>query len=194
MHMGFVRHGFFLILNDSFAHSVNHGLVFDQYSMLRLPPPRNHQNWALQSLLEFLFIMSQRGLQSVVRTRYIEHIFTFWIVFRRTLSLVRFVCRQSFRNATSIRVTVPCIAARPDQPWLAFWLASASGLAEPLGAVVALSMLGASSDPPDLENVLSFVAGVMITVALRELYPEALKAAEEASKHSQQHSTRDSTR
>ncbi|VEU34426.1 unnamed protein product [Pseudo-nitzschia multistriata] len=93
-----------------------------------------------------------------------------------------------------IAISVPCIAARPDQPWLAFWLASASGLAEPLGAVVALSMLGASSDPPDLENVLSFVAGVMITVALRELYPEALKAAEEASKHSQQHSTRDSTR
>ena len=73
--------------------------------------------------------------------------------------------------------TVPCIAAKPDRPWLAFWLASFSGLAEPLGAVVALSMLGQTK--LDLENVLAFVAGVMTTVAFWELYPEAWKANEE---------------
>mmetsp|Transcript_24289 Transcript_24289/g.51650 ORF Transcript_24289/g.51650 Transcript_24289/m.51650 type:complete len:153 (-) Transcript_24289:1647-2105(-) len=76
-----------------------------------------------------------------------------------------------------IAISVPCIAARPDRPWLAFWLASVSGLAEPLGAVVALTMLGRTK--LDLENVLAFVAGVMITVALWELYPEAVKANDE---------------
>jgi len=34
-----------------------------------------------------------------------------------------------------------------------------------------------------LENVLAFVAGVMITVALWELYPEAFKANEEELLH-----------
>mmetsp|Transcript_8684 Transcript_8684/g.25703 ORF Transcript_8684/g.25703 Transcript_8684/m.25703 type:complete len:468 (+) Transcript_8684:1496-2899(+) len=77
-----------------------------------------------------------------------------------------------------IAISVPCIVARPDRPWLAFWLASASGLAEPLGAVVALFLLGNAH--LDLENVLSFVAGVMITVALWELYPEAIRANREA--------------
>jgi len=82
-----------------------------------------------------------------------------------------------------IAISVPCIAARPDRPWLAFWLASASGLAEPLGAAVALLLLGdddidsGASRQPDLENVLGFVAGVMITVALWELYPEAIQAS-----------------
>ena len=73
--------------------------------------------------------------------------------------------------------TVPCIVARPDRPWLAFWLASISGLAEPLGAIVALSLLRHTK--LDLENILAFVAGVMITVALWELYPEAIKANNE---------------
>ena len=91
-----------------------------------------------------------------------------------------------------IAISVPCIAARPDRPWLAFWLASASGLAEPLGAAVALLLLGdddsdngngntGASHQPDLENVLGFVAGVMITVALWELYPEAIRASRHAA-------------
>ncbi|CAJ1955543.1 unnamed protein product [Cylindrotheca closterium] len=72
-----------------------------------------------------------------------------------------------------IAIAVPCIAARPDMPWLAFWLASGSGLAEPLGAVFALFFLKSSKIP--MENVLSCVAGIMCTVAFVELYPEALR-------------------
>ena len=72
-----------------------------------------------------------------------------------------------------IAIAVPCIAARPDMPWLAFWLASGSGLAEPLGAVFALFFLQTSQIP--MENVLACVAGIMCTVAAVELYPEALR-------------------
>jgi len=82
-----------------------------------------------------------------------------------------------------IAISVPCIAAKPDQPWLAFWLASFSGLAEPLGAIVALTMLGRTK--LDLENVLAFVAGVMTTVAFWELYPEAWKANDEELRYQQ---------
>jgi zinc transporter ZupT len=125
-----------------------------------------------------------------------------------------------------IAIAIPCLAARPDAPWLAFGLASASGLAEPLGAAVALLVLrggggdrrrgrrqpqqrpvrvgheddntigaknisavvasatildDAASDKLsvfwnavlDMKNVLAFVAGIMIAVALVELFPEA---------------------
>merc|ERR1711971_256325 len=83
-----------------------------------------------------------------------------------------------------IAIAVPCLAARPNQPWLAFVMASVSGLAEPLGAAVALMFLKHFVQPHEsgddkirsvlcLENILAFVAGVMVTVALNELYPEA---------------------
>jgi zinc transporter, ZIP family len=88
-----------------------------------------------------------------------------------------------------IAIAIPCLAARPDAPWLAFWLASLSGLAEPFGAIVALTVL--DRDRPsthavdrtlystfvdalfNMKNTLAFVAGIMIMVALIELYPEA---------------------
>jgi zinc transporter, ZIP family len=114
-----------------------------------------------------------------------------------------------------IAIAIPCLAARPDAPWLAFGLASASGLAEPLGAAVALLVLrggggggrGHQQRPVPIghdksgtnnisavtsatvlddasnnsvwnvvlhmKNVLAFVAGIMIAVALVELFPEA---------------------
>lgn len=73
-----------------------------------------------------------------------------------------------------IAIAVPCLAARPDRPWLAFLLASGSGLAEPLGAAVALLVWkNAHHRVLPMENVLSFVAGIMVTVALCELFPEA---------------------
>lgn len=91
-----------------------------------------------------------------------------------------------------IAIAIPCLAARPDSPWLAFALASLSGLAEPLGAAVALAVLdrtddGRHNDNTDkalsssslwsailnMKNVLAFVAGIMITVAVMELFPEA---------------------
>merc|ERR1712032_257049 len=40
-----------------------------------------------------------------------------------------------------IAIAIPCLAARPDWPWLAFLLASVSGLAEPAGAFVTILFL-----------------------------------------------------
>jgi ZIP family zinc transporter len=85
-----------------------------------------------------------------------------------------------------IAIAVPCLAARPDAPWLAFGLASLSGLAEPLGAAVALAVIrlarnndGSSADDANsfwgMNNILAFVSGVMIMVAVTELFPEALR-------------------
>jgi len=86
-----------------------------------------------------------------------------------------------------IAIAIPCLAARPDSPWLAFGLATLSGLAEPLGAVVALLALhrhvdktreGADSDSTaalSTKTILSFVAGIMTTVAIMELFPEAIR-------------------
>jgi len=74
-----------------------------------------------------------------------------------------------------IAIAIPCLAARPDSPCLAFALASLSGLAEPLGAMVALFVLRSSEKDSmvDTENLLAFVAGIMIMVAVQELFPEA---------------------
>lgn len=89
-----------------------------------------------------------------------------------------------------IAIAVPCLAARPNAPWLAFGLASASGLAEPMGAAVAIFCLspknGSFGEPGSDEFVsmgvvLSFVAGVMVTVALMELFPEAMRRSSQNS-------------
>ena len=89
-----------------------------------------------------------------------------------------------------IAIAVPCLAARPDSPWLAFWLASLSGLTEPLGAAVALIVLGrlgGDKSTPDTassintKGVLSFVAGVMVMVAFNELFPEARRHGKEGT-------------
>jgi len=80
-----------------------------------------------------------------------------------------------------IAIAIPCIAARPDSPWLAFSLASLSGLAEPLGAAVALFLLRDVENPTlsmiSMNNVLAFVAGIMVMVSLSELFPEARRYA-----------------
>ena len=86
-----------------------------------------------------------------------------------------------------IAIAIPCLAARPDQPWLSFVLASVSGLAEPMGAFVALiCMRGVEKDPNaimSLENILAFVAGIMVIVSLCELFPEANRHATETRKY-----------
>jgi ZIP family zinc transporter len=88
-----------------------------------------------------------------------------------------------------IAIAIPCLAARPDQPWLSFLLASVSGLAEPAGAFVALLFLQDvkgdmnKSEVLNLENILSFVAGIMIMVALWELFPEARRQATTTRKY-----------
>lgn len=93
-----------------------------------------------------------------------------------------------------IAIAIPCMKARPNAPWLAFLLASISGLAEPLGAALTIAFLryakiSSSSAMAEvqsegggltilqsfisLEDVLAFVAGIMTMVALSELFPEA---------------------
>jgi len=95
-----------------------------------------------------------------------------------------------------IAIAIPCMAARPDQPFLAFGLASLSGLAEPIGAFIGLMMLRlrnagwlqlgignansgaeaavvATSNGQDMGDTLAFVAGIMLAVAVCELLPEA---------------------
>lgn len=77
-----------------------------------------------------------------------------------------------------IAIAVPSLAARPDRPWLSFALASASGLAEPVGALLTLFVLkGAehSSSWFNLENALALVAGIMVAVAANELLPEGAR-------------------
>ena len=83
-----------------------------------------------------------------------------------------------------IAIAVPCIAAKPDSKWLAFWLASGSGLAEPMGAIVALKILKGDGRVQmiSLENILAYVAGIMCMVAMLELYPEARKHRSTSSK------------
>ena len=94
-----------------------------------------------------------------------------------------------------IAIAIPCLKARPDSPFLSFFLASVSGLAEPAGAFVSLLFLrgvekrsgAAGQDRPiggegSLENVLAFVAGIMITVSFLELLPEAKRHSEKSGK------------
>jgi ZIP family zinc transporter len=94
-----------------------------------------------------------------------------------------------------IAIAIPCLKARPNSPFLSFILASVSGLAEPAGAFVSLVFLrGVEQRQVDrgatkgdeiggdgcLENVLAFVAGIMITVSFLELFPEAKRHAEQS--------------
>jgi ZIP family zinc transporter len=88
-----------------------------------------------------------------------------------------------------IAIAIPCLAARPDSPLLGFVMASLSGLAEPAGAFVALLALRGVSQQDDeatllnMENVLAFVAGIMITVAMYELFPEARRHTSKGKGH-----------
>lgn len=78
-----------------------------------------------------------------------------------------------------IAIAIPCLAARPDKPWLSFILATVSGLAEPAGAFVAITFLrGMENDSESifcLPNILAFVAGTMVTVSVVELLPHAIR-------------------
>ena len=85
-----------------------------------------------------------------------------------------------------IAIAIPCLKARPESPWLSFVLASVSGLAEPAGAFLSLVVLRGSNGQVfggegSLENVLAFVAGIMITVSLLELLPEAKRHTSESA-------------
>ena len=101
----------------------------------------------------------------------------------------------SFTPGIGIAIAIPCLKARPDSPMLSFILASVSGLAEPAGAFISLVILRGiekrssvtGEDRPvggegSLENVLAFVAGIMITVSFLELLPEAKRHSEKSGK------------
>ena len=77
-----------------------------------------------------------------------------------------------------IAIAIPCLTARPDSPWLAFGLASLSGLAEPLGASIAIFVLE-DNHSLLMNDVLAFVAGIMIAVSLNELFPEAWRFSQD---------------
>lgn len=98
-----------------------------------------------------------------------------------------------------IAIAIPCMAARPNQPYLAFCLASLSGLAEPVGAFIGLTLLRlrgglllhnnaayngaevtALSNGQDMGDALAFVAGIMLAVAVCELLPEASRQQKDA--------------
>mmetsp|Transcript_28553 Transcript_28553/g.44128 ORF Transcript_28553/g.44128 Transcript_28553/m.44128 type:complete len:334 (-) Transcript_28553:161-1162(-) len=87
-----------------------------------------------------------------------------------------------------IAIAVPCMAARPNKPWLAFGLASLSGLAEPFGAFFCLTMMrlnrsnghDIASSSVNMGGSLAFVAGIMMAVSICELIPQALEQQKES--------------
>ena len=78
-----------------------------------------------------------------------------------------------------IVIAIPCLNAHPNSPYLAFGLASLSGLAEPFGAWLTLMLLKHQSMSMVLQhgmpNALALVGGIMASVACLELFPEALR-------------------
>ena len=84
-----------------------------------------------------------------------------------------------------IAIAIPCMSASNGNKWLAFKLASISGLAEPVGAIVAIYILQQYDLIPSLDNVLSGVAGIMCMVSMLELYPEAYRHVIESNEDNQ---------
>ena len=56
-----------------------------------------------------------------------------------------------------IAIAVPYLAARPGRYWEAFWLATASGLAEPVGALIAMAFIRQNDETHGLiEDILAY--------------------------------------
>lgn len=71
-------------------------------------------------------------------------------------------------------VAAPVYAATGSR-WKALGLATASGLSEPLGALLALVLVKPFLTEARLHYILGFVGGLMAAVSLLELWPEARK-------------------
>merc|ERR1712014_394265 len=69
-----------------------------------------------------------------------------------------------------IAISLPVLAATGDR-WKALWMTFASGMAEPLGAVMALGLAGLVGDlsPSSMENLLCAVGGTMVGFILMVL-------------------------
>eukprot|EP00392_Amoebophrya_sp_AT5.2_P011348 g11425.t1 len=72
-----------------------------------------------------------------------------------------------------LAISVPCMAAFPERKWIGFALASLSGLAEPVGAVISILFLQEVHLPAEL--VIAFALGVMLMCSCVELMPEAVR-------------------
>ncbi|MFO7728792.1 MAG: zinc transporter ZupT [Desulfonatronovibrio sp.] len=71
-----------------------------------------------------------------------------------------------------IAVAIPIYYATKSRT-KAFWLSTASGLAEPLGALIGFLILRPYISPTVLGLVFAFVAGIMVFISLDELFPAA---------------------
>ncbi|EFN55734.1 hypothetical protein CHLNCDRAFT_23061, partial [Chlorella variabilis] len=69
-------------------------------------------------------------------------------------------------------VAAPMYAATGSR-WKALGLATASGLSEPVGALLALLLVKPFLTEARLHYILGFVGGLMAAVSLLELWPEA---------------------
>lgn len=73
-----------------------------------------------------------------------------------------------------IIVAAPVYAATGSR-WKALAVATASGLSEPLGALIALVAARPMMTADGLHTILAFVGGIMAAVCLLELWPEGKK-------------------
>ena len=67
------------------------------------------------------------------------------------------------------------LRAAGNSRWRSFWIGAASGVVEPLGALLVLLL--ASAVTPAMPYLLSFAAGAMLYVVVEELIPEASEGA-----------------
>ena len=76
-----------------------------------------------------------------------------------------------------LSVSIPIVTATNDK-WYAFRLGLLSGLAEPIGALVAAVILFQFLTPAVIGAALAFVAGIMVFISFDELLPAAKNADE----------------
>lgn len=75
-------------------------------------------------------------------------------------------------------VAAPMYAATGSR-WKALGLATASGLSEPLGALLALLLVKPFLTQSRLHYILGFVGGLMAAVSVLELWPEARRCRDD---------------
>ncbi len=71
-----------------------------------------------------------------------------------------------------IAVAVPIYYATRSRA-KAFWLSLATGLAEPLGALIGFMILRPFMSPTVMGLIFAFIAGIMVFISLDELFPAA---------------------
>lgn len=89
-----------------------------------------------------------------------------------SLGLVVAIAIAMHNIPEGIVIAVPIYAATRSKR-KAILYALLSGLAEPLGALLAVLVLKPWVTPRSLENMLAGVAGTMVTISVLELYPQA---------------------